>query len=429
MLIKSDKIFKENLGELLENGSKDENPRPKYETDGVPAHSIYINQVFEKYDLSKNEFPFSLARPIAVKTGIKEILAIYQGQENTRESFERYGVSWWKNWFNEMDNLGTAYPYNLESHRTNESIRTKVRVEPRIVDTKYAEFSWDTYKTQNLDSYKDLTYYTQEELDILYDIWIEKINMTIGFDGKSFIHKDWHSFKQFLLDLPYLPQFHLAREDKFVDWELSPLYYKSNAFSKDTCVFLSKSDIEEYMSMDNEDPNNTLRYELSRNQVNELIRSLKEDKYSRRHITSFWNWQTSPRKSLQECAYETIWSCRNVKGETYLDMTLIQRSSDTLVAGHINKLQYCALMLMIASTCGYKVGKFVHFIQNFHVYDRHMEQLEIILARLDELDKKECVQPILALKNKKDFYNITIDDFEVLYYDPIKEQLTFELAV
>jgi thymidylate synthase len=47
---KADKYYMENLREIMDNGFYDENPRPEYK-DGVKAHSKFITQVFEKYDI------------------------------------------------------------------------------------------------------------------------------------------------------------------------------------------------------------------------------------------------------------------------------------------------------------------------------------------------------------------------------------------
>lgn len=415
MLIKSDKIFLENLNRLKAEGYKDENPRPKYETDGKPAHTISINQVFETYDLSKGEYPFSLARRIAVKVGIKELLAIYQGQSNTRESFEKYGVKWWENWYNEEGNLGKAYPYNLESHR-GEVNRCEVVVKPIELEIKIGD------GTIIESDISDLTYLSNEEKNLFYKLWLEIM-------ANKKVSIEWHSFRNFLIDLPYIPQFHLARETNFKDFELSPLYYKSDIYSKETCVFLDKLDIKTYKDWDKVAKDLILRYELSRNQVNELIKGLKNDPFGRRHITSFWNWANIDKKTLVECAYETIWSCRKINGDMYLDMTLIQRSNDVAVAGHINKIQYCALMLMVANQCGYKIGTFAHLVQNYHIYDRHLDNVDIIMERLKELDKIECKQPTLLLETNKDFYNITLEDFKILNYKPIEDKLYFELGV
>ena len=81
-MIKADKYYKENLCKILNHGFKDENPRPRYK-DAVPAHSLFITGVFEEYDISKGEFPINTLRNTAIKTGIKEILWIYQKQTSS----------------------------------------------------------------------------------------------------------------------------------------------------------------------------------------------------------------------------------------------------------------------------------------------------------------------------------------------------------
>lgn len=87
-----------NLNEILEEGVKDENPRPKY-SDGVPAHTFFINHAVRAYRLDEGEFPITTLRPIAWKTGIKEILWIYQDQSNDlRLLRDKYNVHYWDLW-------------------------------------------------------------------------------------------------------------------------------------------------------------------------------------------------------------------------------------------------------------------------------------------------------------------------------------------
>ena len=76
-MLKVEKIFTDNIRGILEQGSDDFNQevRPHY-ADGTEAHSKFITQVFEKYDIGAGEFPISSLRPIAVKSGIKEVLPI-----------------------------------------------------------------------------------------------------------------------------------------------------------------------------------------------------------------------------------------------------------------------------------------------------------------------------------------------------------------
>ena len=136
---------------------------------------------------------------------------------------------------------------------------------------------------------------------------------------------------------------------------------------------------------------------------------------------------------LKPCAFLTMWNVRkDGDDEYYLDMSLIQRSGDMLCAsgsGNVNEIQYACLLLMIAKVCGYKAGRFCHFVQNEQIYDRHIE------AAL-ELSRRESVSaPVIYLDtDKTDFYSFTIDDFKIKNYnrEEISEknpQLKFELGI
>jgi thymidylate synthase len=99
-------------------------------------------------------------------------------------------------------------------------------------------------------------------------------------------------------------------------------------------------------------------------------------------------------------------------------------SSDYIVAGHINKIQYVALMLMVAHHCNMIPGNFVHFVQNLHIYTRHKQQAEVMLERYSKNN------PILVLNTEgKSFYDITLDDFSMLDYEPVQPNFKFELGI
>lgn len=275
-LTKADYYMKKNLYEILNNGYSTEGQkvRPKWK-DGTPAHTLYINQVVEKYDISKGEFPICSLRPTAWKSGIKEILWIYSSQSNDLELLKnKYNVTWWDDW-----NIG---------------------------------------------------------------------DNTIGKRYGATVKK----------------------------------------------------------------------YDL----MNKLLDGLKNEPYTRRHIINMYQYSDfEESEGLYPCAYETVW---NVRGE-YLDMTLHQRSNDYCTAGYINKIQYVALMMMVARHVGLKCGNFMHIVENLHIYDRHIEQAKEMLNR-----KSSTKQPKLVLKEgKTNFYDFTIDDFEILDYEPNKKQLKFELAI
>ena len=178
------------------------------------------------------------------------------------------------------------------------------------------------------------------------------------------------------------------------------------------------------------------RYDL----INRLIEDIKNDPYGRRKIVSLWQ-ETDLRETpgLAPCAFQTIW---NVSGE-YLDMLLVQRSGDMLTAsgpGGINEIQYAALLMMIARHTGYKPGVFSHMVANEQIYDRHMDAANDMRSRFSAREQEEfymesvlretILYPRLVLNPEKtNFYDMTIDDFTMENYNPIKPQLKLELGI
>ena len=168
------------------------------------------------------------------------------------------------------------------------------------------------------------------------------------------------------------------------------------------------------------------RYDL----IHKLIEDIQKDPYGRRKVVSLWQ-ETDLKETpgLAPCAFLTMW---NVRRE-YLDMSMIQRSGDMLTAsgaGGINEIQYAALLMMIAKVTGYEPGVFTHFVANEQIYDRHMDNAQEMLRRA-EVMADDRQQPRLVLHKEKGcrFEDITIEDFEMLDYDPMKPQLTFELGI
>ena len=165
------------------------------------------------------------------------------------------------------------------------------------------------------------------------------------------------------------------------------------------------------------------RYDLMNKRV---LEDIKKDPCGRYHIMNLWQ-EDELRSSdgLKPCAYETIWTVRG----NYLDMFLNQRSGDMLVAsgaGNVNEVQYAALLMMVARDTGYKPGKFTHMVVNEQIYDRHIENAKELLNRSSDISKT----PTMKLnESKTNFYDITVDDFELLNYEPVKPNLKFELGV
>lgn len=173
------------------------------------------------------------------------------------------------------------------------------------------------------------------------------------------------------------------------------------------------------------------RYDL----INQLIKDIQEDPYGRRKVVSLWQEaDLRETEGLAPCAFLTIWNVRNGKdGLEYLDMVLVQRSGDMLTAsgpGGINEIQYAALLMMIARHTGYLPGVFSHLVVNEQIYDRHIEQAQEMLERYEN-HLYEGFTPIKMVLNPdvKDFYEMTVEDFKLIDYKPIKPQLKLELGI
>ena len=168
------------------------------------------------------------------------------------------------------------------------------------------------------------------------------------------------------------------------------------------------------------------RYDL----INKLIKDIQEDPYGRRKVISLWQeTDLAETPGLAPCAFQTIW---NVRGG-YLDMCLIQRSGDMLTAsgpGGINEIQYAALLMMIARHCGYTPGVFTHFVANEQIYDRHLLAANEMKRRYKNTSNSTYTTPCLDInRHKTDFYDVTIEDFKLCGYFPIKPQLKLELGI
>lgn len=131
MVTYADKIFNENIQNILKNGVMSGQARPRYK-DGTEALSKYVTGVCNTYDLSNGEFPITTLRPIPIKLAIKEMLWIYQDQSNSLDVLEdKYGVKYWSDW--EVGNtrtIGKRYGAIVKEHDIISKILTQLEENP-----------------------------------------------------------------------------------------------------------------------------------------------------------------------------------------------------------------------------------------------------------------------------------------------------------
>lgn len=116
MARKEDRMCKDILRKILNEGCLDQNPRPVYE-DGTPAHTLSYNHEMQSYNIAAGEFPIITLRPIAVKSAIGELLWIYQDQSNDLDLLkEKYGITWWDEWDIGNRTIGACYGETVRRH-------------------------------------------------------------------------------------------------------------------------------------------------------------------------------------------------------------------------------------------------------------------------------------------------------------------------
>ena len=120
-------------------------------------------------------------------------------------------------------------------------------------------------------------------------------------------------------------------------------------------------------------------------QVDNVLHELINNPANRRIITEIYNHSELHEMNLAPCVHEATFNVTN----GVLNMTLNQRSNDTLAAGSWNVVQYAALLHMMAQATGLKAGELLHVVTDSHCYDKHVPmELEIIFNRCSLIQKR-----------------------------------------
>ena len=144
-------------------------------------------------------------------------------------------------------------------------------------------------------------------------------------------------------------------------------------------------------------------------QITQLIEGLKYNPNSRRHIVSAWNVGQVEDMALPPCHLLFQFYVANNR----LSCQLYQRSADLFLGVPFNIASYALLTHMVAQSCGLKVGDFVHTFGDAHIYNNHLEQVELQLSR------EHRPLPVLELDpNIQDLFEFRFEHIRIVGYDP-----------
>jgi thymidylate synthase len=145
-------------------------------------------------------------------------------------------------------------------------------------------------------------------------------------------------------------------------------------------------------------------------QIKDLIKGLKENPDSRRHMVSAWNVSDLDKMVLPPCHYGFQMYVREGK---YLSLMWNQRSVDTFLGLPFNIASYGLLLMMIAKEVDMIPDQLIGNLGDVHIYKNHVQQ-----AR-EQLTRTPYPLPDVKLSSNTNFRAALNGELEKIYYDDI----------
>lgn len=142
-------------------------------------------------------------------------------------------------------------------------------------------------------------------------------------------------------------------------------------------------------------------------QISDLISQIKKTPDSRRLIVSAWNVGELPEMALMPC--HTLFQF--YVADNKLSCQLYQRSADVFLGVPFNIASYALLTMMVAQVCDLEPGDFVHTFGDVHIYNNHIDQVNLQLSR------EPFPLPVMKIDPEaKDIFSFKYDDFKLENY-------------
>ena len=149
-------------------------------------------------------------------------------------------------------------------------------------------------------------------------------------------------------------------------------------------------------------------------QMSWLVNEIRTNPFSRRLVVSAWNPADIPQMKLAPChCLFQFYVVEDEAGVRRLSCQLYQRSGDAFLGVPFNIASYALLTHMVAQVCGLAVGDFVHSFGDVHLYDNHVEQARLQLARAPLALPQLRLNPAVS-----SLFDFRYEDIAVQGYDP-----------
>lgn len=157
-------------------------------------------------------------------------------------------------------------------------------------------------------------------------------------------------------------------------------------------------------------------------QVGNVIRSLINDPYGRRHIISGWNVEQLSEMCLPPCHVLYQFLVHEENGQKYLSLMMYQRSCDVFLGLPFNICSLGMFLMIMAHRVDMKPYKIIHNVADFHLYETHIE------AATKQIQREPCCFPYISITCDKknnledyDFTDIQINDYH--HHNGIKAEM------
>ncbi len=143
-------------------------------------------------------------------------------------------------------------------------------------------------------------------------------------------------------------------------------------------------------------------------QISQIIQQIKTNPDSRRIMVSAWNVADVNKMALPPC--HSLFQFYVADGK--LSCQLYQRSADIFLGVPFNIASYALLTMMVAQVCGLEYGDFVHTFGDAHLYNNHLEQVNLQLSREPKPLPTMRINPEV-----KDIFDFKFEDFTLENYE------------
>lgn len=149
-------------------------------------------------------------------------------------------------------------------------------------------------------------------------------------------------------------------------------------------------------------------------QLAQLCKNLKNDKYSRRHYVTLWNPLENEFGVLTPCWHSCQFVVIPENGVDFLHLKLINRSLDALFGARFAIQQYRLFQMALCKMFDFGLGQLSCDLTHIHLYENQIEYTKELLTR-EYHDSDNSIEITKEIATLDDLLSLQWSDFKVEY--------------